>query len=98
MTASVRNTACYGEKAKKIWSNKYIHPFWVSNDTLRLQLTASGRIHVITHSQDLEELFPENELMRVNKRSLVYLPCLFSLEFWLAYVYFTVPVLLCSYL
>ena len=32
------------------------------NGTLRLNLAASGRVHVITHSQDLDELFPENEL------------------------------------
>ena len=50
------------QKCKILWSNKYIHAFWVSNGTLRLNLAASGRVHVITHSQDLDELFPENEL------------------------------------
>ena len=42
-------------KCKKFWSSKYIHAFWVSNDTLRLKLTQSGRVHIITHSQDLDE-------------------------------------------
>ena len=51
-------------KMQKLWSNKYIHAFWVSNGILRLKLTPSGRVHVITHSQDLDELFPENELLR----------------------------------
>ena len=51
-------------KWKKLWSSKYIHAFWVSNGTLRLKLTESGRVHIITHSQDLDELFPENELLR----------------------------------
>ena len=51
-------------KSKKLWSNKYIHAFWVYNGILRLKLTASGCVHVITHSQDLYELFPENELLR----------------------------------
>ena len=51
-------------KCKKLCSNKYIHAFWVSNGILRLKLTASGRVYVITHSQDLDELFPENELLR----------------------------------
>ena len=51
-------------KCKKLWSNKYIHASWVSNGILRLKLTASGRVHVITHSQDLDELFPENELLK----------------------------------
>ena len=51
-------------KCKKLWSNKYIHAFWVSNGILRLKLTASGRVHIITHGQDLDKLFPENELLR----------------------------------
>ena len=51
-------------KYKKIWSNKYIHVFWVSNGTLRLKLTASCPVHVITHIQDLDELFPKIELLR----------------------------------
>ena len=57
--ASVHITRCYGENAKNS-----IHAFWVSNGILRLKLTASGRVYVITHSQDLDELFPENELLR----------------------------------
>ena len=52
------------QKCKKLWSSKYIHAFWVSNGTLRLKLTENGRVHIITHSQDLDELFPENELLR----------------------------------
>ena len=51
-------------KCKNLWCNKYIHAFWMSNGTLRLKLTASGRVHIITHCQDLDELFPENELLR----------------------------------
>ena len=42
-------------KCKKFWSIKYIQAFWVSNDTLRLKLTQSGRVHIITQSQDLDE-------------------------------------------
>ena len=51
-------------KCKKLWPSKPIHAFWVSNGTLRLKLTENGRVHIITHSQDLDELFPENELLR----------------------------------
>ena len=43
---------------------KYIHGFWMFNGTLRLKLSESGHVNVITHSQDLDELFPENELLR----------------------------------
>ena len=64
MPISVHITRCYGENAKKLCSNKYIHAFCLSSGILRLKLTASGRVHVITDSQDLDELFPKNELLR----------------------------------
>ena len=67
--------------------------FWVSNGTLRLKLTESDRVHIITPSQDLDELFPENALLNDN-----LLPCLFSLEFTVFRVYFTVLVFLSSYI
>ena len=59
--------SCYKmlwRKCKKLWPSKYIHAFWVSNGTLRLKITENGGVHIITHSQDLDELFPENELLR----------------------------------
>ena len=63
MIASVRIIKCYGEM-QKLWPSKHIHAFWVSNGTLRLKLTENSRLHIITHNQDLDELFPENELLR----------------------------------
>ena len=64
MITSVHIIKRYSVNAKKLWSGKYIYAIWVSNGTLRLKLTESGRVHIITHSQDLDELFPENELLR----------------------------------
>ena len=64
MITSVHIIKCYGINAKKLWSGKYIYAIWVSNGTLRLKLTESGCVHIITHSQDLDELFPENELLK----------------------------------
>ena len=64
MIASVHITRCYDENAKILWSNIYVNAFWVFNGILRLKLTTSGRVHVITHRQDLDELFPENEIPR----------------------------------
>ena len=40
--------SCYKmlwRKCKELWFSKYIHAFWVSNDTLRLSLTESGHVH-----------------------------------------------------
>ena len=78
MIASVRIIKCYGVNAKKLWSSKYIHAFWVSNGTLRLKITENGRVHIITHSQDLDELFPENELLRDEKK----VPCFVCLVYF----------------
>ena len=44
---------------KKLWSSKYIHANWVSNGTLRPNLTESGRVHMIIYSQDLDCYFPK---------------------------------------
>ena len=36
----------------------------MANGTLRIKLTENGCVYIITHIQDLDELFPENELLR----------------------------------
>ena len=50
MIASIHIIKCYGENAKKLWSSKFIHIFGVSNGTLRLKLTESGCVHIISSS------------------------------------------------
>ena len=63
------------KKPKKIGLVNMFMFFWVSNSTLRLKLTASGHVRVITHCQALDKLFPKNEILR--DQQLV--PCLFIL-------------------
>ena len=71
----------------------------MSYGILRLKLTASGRVHLITHSQDLENYFPKMNFGGTKNGSFVCLPCLFSLEYMVFYcVCFIVPVFLSSYL
>ena len=53
-------------KCKKLWLNKFIHGFWTSNGSIRLKLTETGNVRVITHDADLEKLFPGNELISDN--------------------------------
>ena len=55
-------------KCKKLWLNKFIHGFWTSNGSIRLKLTETGNVRVITHHADLEELFPGNELISDDTR------------------------------
>ena len=50
-------------KCKKLQSNKLNHAFWTSNSFIKLKVSENGNIHVITHDVDLEELFPNNELI-----------------------------------
>ena len=64
MIASVHITRRYGENARNFGLINIFMFFRVSNGTLELKLTASARVHVITHSQDLDESFPENELLK----------------------------------
>ena len=51
-------------KCKKLHDNKLIYTFWTSNDSMKLKVSENGNIHVITHDVDLEELFPNNELIK----------------------------------
>ena len=48
-------------KCKGLWLDKFIHGFWTSNGSIRLKLTETGNVRVITHDADLEKLFPCNE-------------------------------------
>ena len=50
-------------KCKKLWLNKFIHDFWKANGSIRLKLTETGNVRVITYDVDSEELFPGNELV-----------------------------------
>ena len=51
-------------KCKKLHNNKLIYAFWISNGSIKLKVSENGNIHVITHDLDLEELFPNNELIK----------------------------------
>ena len=51
-------------KCKKLHNNKLIHALWTSNGSIKLKVSENGNIHVITHDDDLEELFPNNELIK----------------------------------
>ena len=51
-------------KCKKLCVNKLIHSFWVSNGSIRLKLSDNERSYMITHINDLEEVFPGNEFIR----------------------------------
>ena len=55
-------------KCKKLWLNKFIHGFWNSNGSIRLKLTETGNVRVITHDADFEELFPGNEVISDDTR------------------------------
>ena len=50
-------------KCQKVWSSKFIHPFWVSNKSIKLKTADNRRVHVITQKNELGELFPGNELL-----------------------------------
>ena len=44
-------------KCRKLFLNKYIHSFWVTNG-IKLKTVENGRVYAVTHRNDLEELFP----------------------------------------
>ena len=50
-------------KREKLWSSKFVHAFWVSNGSIKLKMADNDRVHIIIHSNDVEELFPGDELL-----------------------------------
>ena len=52
---------------KSLWKDKFIFAFWTVNGLLRLKIRQEGRIHMISHLEDLKELFPEYEFNIKNK-------------------------------
>ena len=65
------------KKVKKNCVNKFIHLFWVSDGSIRLKLIDNERSFIITHINDLEELFPGNEILRNKNRLFIYYCVLF---------------------
>ena len=51
-------------KCKKLHNNKLIYAFWTPNGSVKLKVSENGNIHGITRDVDLEELFPNNELIK----------------------------------
>ena len=69
-------------KWKKLSVNKFIHSFWVSNGSIRLKLSDNGRLDMITHIHDLEELFPGNEFRDEEQVVYFQLCFIFKLVRW----------------
>ena len=63
MAAYVDTTNYFEKKCKSLQSNQFIHAFWVINGTVRIKVVENGQVHVITHLNDLNGLFPENQLL-----------------------------------
>ena len=63
-TASASITRCFGANAKNLLTNKFSDSFWVSNGFIRLRVENKDRPCVITHFNDLEALFPGNDILR----------------------------------
>ena len=48
-------------QCKSLWNDKMIFTFWTTNVSLKLKFRQDGRVHTISHLEDLKELFPEYE-------------------------------------
>lgn len=64
MTDFVSTAISFGKNKEKICAKKFIHLFWVSNGSIRLILSDNDKSYIVTRVNDLEERFPENELLR----------------------------------
>ena len=48
-------------KTKKLWNKNKIFLFFTVNGTVRIRLQEKGPYGIITHIDDLKELFPEKD-------------------------------------
>ena len=51
-------------KCKRLWTKKYIHTFWVSNGSVKIKIRENSKPKTISHTTDLEKVFPDNELLK----------------------------------
>ena len=51
-------------KCKKLWTNKFIFGYWVSNGSIKIRISERSPVKVISHIVDLEKLFPDNPLLK----------------------------------
>ena len=52
--------------------NKVIHAFWISNGSIKLEVSKTGNVHRVTHDVDLAVLFPGNNLIEDVQRIYVF--------------------------
>ena len=45
-----------------MWNRKRIHSFFTANSTIKFRLEEHGPGNVVTHQQDLEDLFPDVDI------------------------------------
>ena len=55
-------------KCKKLHDNQVIHAFWISNGSIKLKVSETGNVHIVTHDVDLEVLIPGNSLTEDARR------------------------------
>ena len=58
---------CYKKlwsKCKRLWANKFIFSYWVSNGSIKIRISERSPVKVISHIVDLEKLFPDNPLLK----------------------------------
>ena len=46
-------------KSKKLWTEKWIEAFWVSNGQIKLRIEPEGAVSGISHIQDLQKFLPD---------------------------------------
>ena len=47
---------------KKLWNRKRVHSFFTSNDILKFPFEEHGPLNVVTHQQDLKDLFSDVDI------------------------------------
>ena len=58
---------CYKKlwsKCRKLWTNKFIFGYWVSNVSVEIRISERSPAKIISYIVDLEKLFQDNPLLK----------------------------------
>ena len=62
MKAYVLNIRVFGSFVKKLWNRKRIHFFFAANGIIKFCFEEHGPVNLVTHQQDLKDLFPDLDI------------------------------------
>ena len=66
---------------QKVWSNKFIFGYWVSNGSVKIRISERSAVKVVSHIAVLKKLFPDNAFLKDDRIEALFYHDIKSVEF-----------------